>query len=192
MRAPKWLCRLFENPKKRLAALLPELALLRDKLISISQRMKKDAFGELVNFFNLTSPWHDRIGEIQELIAAFEGVNYGQHTETIQALRTLEAHLVNAGRNEFGWNRTKPGQMVTKSDVYLGNIYGLWTFPIPRWEETSTKRPAIWSHLMASEGMDGMSPYDVVSRQALQFMESHLESIIIALVRLVPWRREAA
>lgn len=40
----------------------------------------------------------------------------------------------NIGPNQYGMFRTKDISTMRPEEVMLGNIYGLWTFPIPAWE----------------------------------------------------------
>lgn len=171
---------MFVKPERKLTALKPELQQLRQALERASE--SRDPLTEIVHFFDTVSRWHDR--GIDDLIVAFEEMNYSQYDEMLEKLRTLQKHFENAGRSEYGWNRTKRGEMVTADKVFLGNIYGLFTLPITRWREESAGRPTTWSHLLASEGMDGMSPRDVVTRQARQFMASHTGPMIAILSNL--------
>lgn len=46
-------------------------------------------------------------------------------------------HSENFGPNEFGIFRTKDILKMKPEEVYLGNINGLWTKPLPFWEECS-------------------------------------------------------
>ena len=39
------------------------------------------------------------------------------------------AHIKNSGRDQYGWVRAKPGEMVTMDNLYLGDVHGLWTNP---------------------------------------------------------------
>lgn len=41
----------------------------------------------------------------------------------------------NLAPDKYGMFRTKAIPSMTADEVYLGNIYGLWTFPISKWEE---------------------------------------------------------
>lgn len=41
----------------------------------------------------------------------------------------------NLGPNEYGMFRTKDIAKMQAEEVYLGDIYGMWTFNIPEWEK---------------------------------------------------------
>jgi hypothetical protein len=158
------------RPERKLAALMPELRQLRQALRRASE--SRDPLTEIVYFFDTVSKWHDR--GISDLIAAFEKVNYGQYDEVLKKLNTLQRHFVNAGRCEYGWNRTRRGETVTADKVFLGNIYGLFTHPVSFWKQRKDEKKGGWGY----PGMENLNAYDVVSRQAREFMTSHARSMI--------------
>ncbi len=171
MQLKKRLKAIFMKPEKRITTLLPELRQLRDALQQASE--SRDPLTEIVRFFDTVSKWHDR--GIGDLIAAFERVNYGQYNEVLEKLRALQAHFINAGREPYyGWNRTNPGESVTADKVFLGNIYGLWTKTVNFWKEQKNAPKGDWGY----SGMDHLNAYDVVSRQAKEFMASHTGPMI--------------
>ena len=169
---------LFLRPQRKLVAILPQLKQLREGLTRVSYQMRQEPLEQIVHFFNLTSPWHDR--GLGDIIAAFEGVNYGQFGDIVHELRRLQGHFENAGRSLYGMNRTMYGERVTAEKVFLGNIYGLRTRPIPHWQEASARTLHTWHHFRANTAMrmNGTSDHDVVARQARQFMELHVYPMI--------------
>lgn len=50
-----------------------------------------------------------------------------------EAILALNRHLINAGRDEYGMNRTKKGERVISENVYLGGVFGLNTYPVSFW-----------------------------------------------------------
>lgn len=164
---------MFAKPERKLTALNPELQQLRQALQRASE--SRDPLNEIVHFFDTVSKWHDR--GIGDLIAAFEEVNYGQYDVVLEKLQTLQKHFVNAGRCEYGWNRTKRGETVTADKVFLGNIYGLFTHPVSFWKQRKDEKKGGWGF----SGMEYLNPYDVVSQQARQFMDSHTGPMIAIL-----------
>ena len=42
-------------------------------------------------------------------------------------IKILKSFLTNESRDEFGYNRSKPGKSVSAHDIYLGDVYGIWT-----------------------------------------------------------------
>lgn len=171
---------MFAKPERRLTALNTELQQLRQALQRASE--SRDPLTDIVHFFDAVSKWHDR--GIGDLIAAFEEVNYGQYDEVLEKLRTLQEHFTNAGRCEYGWNRTKRGETVTADKVFLGNIYGLFTHPVPFWKQTKDEKKDQWNGTVWGDTLKGMNAYDVVSQQARKFMTSHTGPMIAILDNL--------
>ena len=48
--------------------------------------------------------------------------------------------MKNIGPDEYGMFRTKDIANMIAEEVFLGNIYGLWTFPIPEWEKRKEEK----------------------------------------------------
>ncbi|MFH1178526.1 MAG: hypothetical protein V1711_02270 [bacterium] len=166
-----------EKPEKKLSVLKPELKQLRENL----QRMSRthDPLTEIVPFFDTVSKWHDR--GIYDIILAFEEVNRrGKYDEVLKKLEILQVHFKNAGRCEFGWNRTKPGETVRADRVFLGNIYGLFTHSVSFWRRGKDEKKGGWGF----SGMEHLNPYDVVSKQAKEFMDGHIGPMIAILKEL--------
>jgi len=145
---------------------MPELLILKKDLEVIRGRQPLDG---IVQFFGLVSPWQDR--GLADILTAFHSVNYGQYDEVIRLLNQLTVHFARAGRSPYGWNRTSKGQEVTENNVYLGNIYGLWTKEVSFWKTQKDTPKGGWGF----SGMEHLSVYDVVSNQAREFMRSHDE-----------------
>ena len=80
----------------------------------------------------------------------------------------------NIGPYEYGYFRTKSIPDMKPDDVYLGDIYGLFTFPIPEWENNRNA-------LYGANGF-GINPgtrtYDLILQQYRQ----HLKSNLLAMV----------
>src|SRR3989344_4054749 len=132
----------FVRPKRRIAALVPEFRSLREDLERATKT--QNPLHEIVRFFDAVSRWHDREAEISGVIQGFVDVNYGQHDRTIRELHAFMVHCVRAGRDAYGWNRTKWGQQVTSDVVFLGNIYGLFTHPVSFWQTQRCGKKGGW------------------------------------------------
>ena len=52
-----------------------------------------------------------------------------------------------AGRDSFGHNRTKPGEDVTKDNVYFGDVWGIGTFSVRTFEEEYKKDTFVQTHI---------------------------------------------
>lgn len=159
------------NPRLYLSLfIMPGLRQLRYDLGLIAE--SGDTPDAIVHFFSMVSMWHDR--GLNDVIAEFERVNYGQFDAVLEKLRALQGYFVNAGRDDCGWNRTKRGEMVTPDKVFLGNIYGLFTQPVSFWRQRKDEPKGGWGF---SPRMEHLNAYDVVSQQARQFMTSYIGPI---------------
>ena len=169
------------NPRKSLRALMPELLILHEELGRTSSLPPLDG---IVKFFGLVSPWHDR--GLGELIAEFDSVNKSKYVTMANLLGELNLHFVSAGRSRYGWNRTEKGETVTPEKVFLGDVYGLFTHPVSYWKKKKDERRDAWKGSLWETKLAGMNSYDVVSRQATSFMQSHarIRSIIYDLQQL--------
>jgi hypothetical protein len=130
----------------------------------------------IVKFFSLTSPWHDK--GLEDAIEAFQEVNYGQYDEVLSRLVKLQLHITKAGRDRYGWNRTEVGEMVTAEKVYLGDIAFLPTRPVSYWAEQVNAPKNNWKGTLYEHDLMGMNAYDVVARQASNFIRSHMCPVI--------------
>ena len=79
----------------------------------------------------------------------------------------------NIGPNEFGMFRTKDIPQMKAEEVYLGDIYGLWTFTIPEWEKEK-------EHKYGDNGW-GINPdttvYELIVRQYRHHLISNVKAI---------------
>lgn len=159
----------FAKPERKLAAMLPGLRQLRTDLGKISEMT--DYLSAIVVFFNVVAKWQDehRHG-LYDLIQEFKRLDYGRYTSVISQLNLFDTHIRNAGREEFGMNRTKSGQAVTDDNVYLGNIYGLFTKTVAYWKTQKNQEKG----RSAYPSLKNLNAYDVVSLQAHNFTESHI------------------
>ena len=171
---------IFVKPEYKLIVLIPRLRQLRRDLQRASE--SRDQLTEIVHFFDTVSRWHDR--GIGDLIAAFEEVNYGQYDVVLLELRMLQGHFEDAGRDDYGWNRTKRGETVMADKVFLGNIYGLFTHPIPFWKQMKDDPKDAWRGTIWGDELKGCNSYDVVSEQARKFMASHTGPMVAILNNL--------
>lgn len=161
----------FQKPEERLRALNHELEALASGLDHLGMRLENEPdspLREIVTFFELTSPWHDR--GLGDLITAFKQVNDGQYDTVITRLCELDNQFAAAGRSPYGINRTKREEAVTEEKIFLGNTYGLFTHPVSRWKLGRDAPAGNWGF----SGMEDLNPYDVVSKQARDFMTYHL------------------
>jgi hypothetical protein len=159
------------NPRRSLRGIMPQLLELKEELKRVQANAEINSLVALIELFQVVSPWHDR--GLRNIITSFEEVNYGQFNEVLRALKALNKHFENAGRNLSGMNRTKPGQEVTSENVFLGDKFGLWTFSVRSWMEPDTREIEV--NMCSTK----ISAYDAISRSARGFIESHRPMIEI-------------
>ncbi|PIP87415.1 hypothetical protein COW81_00505 [Candidatus Campbellbacteria bacterium CG22_combo_CG10-13_8_21_14_all_36_13] len=136
----------------RVQKILPELRVLKQDIASAMSM--RDPLSGLVAFFNAVSSWHDD--------RKLDLANYGDESPLAKKLSRLSSLISQSGRHEFGMNRTKPGQVVTDDDVWLGNIDGLFTKTISFWR-TRKGEP---------KGLGIRPAYEVVCDQARWFLQN--------------------
>lgn len=54
-------------------------------------------------------------------------------------IQIMKSFFKNDTRDMYGVNRSKSGQMLTANDIYLGNIYGIWTKSTSFWLSNKSK-----------------------------------------------------
>ena len=183
-----WFARVFayalevHGARKAIKALrktFPELKNLDENLQTINMR---DPLRAIVHFFDIMSKWQDK-GGVSELMDVFNYSSIGEHRHTSirRDLYSLQGHFRNAGRDPYGMNRTKEGQGVTMDDVFLGNICGLWTKPVREWLSMPVE---LGENELTHPSAPDKSPRQIVTKQAREFMVSHIKPISEIIHRL--------
>ncbi len=132
----------WKNEKKRLESLKENL---RD-LGKIPQE-ERAVFEYAVKFFNVVSAFQDA-GAIDNAPQKFRS-----------EMAELNAHVKNAGRCQYGINRTVIGERVNLYNTFWGGVYGLYT-------QTS------------AEWLKGGYAGRVVKLQVRPFLESHVQRLL--------------
>ncbi|MBX4189494.1 hypothetical protein KW785_02775 [Candidatus Parcubacteria bacterium] len=181
MRAIKrWYRRTFILPGLREAAdrqraeLLPLLRVFREKLQDVERQISQgDSLGAIVRFFGIVSNIQDK-DIVWDTYKAYIDAEESAPDKIVALLDTLVVHIHNAGREEYGMNRTMSGQMVTADDIWLGGVCGLSTKQISYWARQKDSPRGEWAGTHWETYCKDMNAYDVVSRQAREFMEGHI------------------
>jgi len=126
----------FFKSKKVVANLHPKLEKLEKEVQAIDAMDNK--VEAIVRLFQVLSSLHDEDGFNQEITLLSKYASRKMRNK-INALQILQMHVRNAGRCEYGMNRTKKGEAVTPDKVYLGDIYGLWTKTADYWLSEKTR-----------------------------------------------------
>lgn len=125
----------------------------------------------ITKFFNAIAPIYDR-DPLEPFVFKFKQINNKTVQDTARIIEVIRDHYLNAGRDEYGLNRTKKGQTVYDDYIFLGDIYGLFTKPVSFWKTCKDDKKGGWG--FSSKELENMNAYDVVSLQARSFIDSHL------------------
>ncbi len=155
---------------------LPLMLKFRTSLWRVWSKMENNPIHSLVEFFNYVSRFQDenKLKEAEKCLRAGKypfGPAKEEFGELITKIAALQKHIKQAGRHEYGWNRTKPGEAVTLDNVYLGNVHGLSTHPARFWLGADDPYDA------ALYG-ESLTVREVIERQALNFMQSHVNPML--------------
>lgn len=176
---------LFLNPEKAGRKILNSI---EERLISIKKSLEEiDAMENkvegIVRLFQVISPLQDEnlfAEELQKLQKL--GKRFQPEIESISIMRT---HFERAGRNEYGMNRTKIGEEVTPSKVYLGDVFGLWTNTASFWLE---RKAIAEKETRLDVSKDPNNPvtnwYLINNYQCENFVKSHTSGMLKEIQKL--------
>ena len=108
------------------------------------------SYDKVVEFFTITSSLQDRSEEIRNL--PLKGLKvWGRRSEQrreaeIQLEKFLE-QVCRAGRCPYGYNRTKTGETVTKDNLYFGDVHGIYTFTVRKFENECKNDAYVQKHI---------------------------------------------
>jgi len=122
----KTLSNLLSSPKDKLQKEYgTHLEATLEQLEKLEQRMRSQSpIDALIDGFNILNEWHD-LGGIK-----YEGKLPAYLQEAVEGFN----RSVIGNRNMFGMNRTEKGQKTDTTNVYLGDIYGLFTKTAAYWK----------------------------------------------------------
>ena len=136
--------------------------------------MKHNNFFNRIFYKKILAEEKEKYNKCKSLVGYFPELD-----ERIGASKTLEGVLDlhkkawelgyknnNLAPCEYGMFRTKDISTMKPEEVFLGNVYGLWTFPIPKWENQKSQ--------MYDENL---SVYDVVLNQYKKILHSNIKAI---------------
>lgn len=112
-------------------ALLENVAYLNQ---IIATTTKENSLSKIVDFFKISSKLQDNLENIKGLGVKRKYLFF--EDKTALERRSFFFQEVNkAGRDPYGINRTKAGDVPTKHTIFLGNVDGIWTSSISSFEE---------------------------------------------------------
>lgn len=158
-----------KETKEKRERVLSEIEALGKELNNLKGR---EGIETIVQFFNAISAVQDSLDP--STTAEIRSYLQKKKKEAAEKFDDLCKHIANSGREKFGWNRTKKGEVVTEDKVYLGNISGLFTKSVDYWKGQKGEAKGGWGF----SGMENLNAYDVVNNQAREFMQSHSGEMI--------------
>ncbi|MCL2739978.1 MAG: hypothetical protein FWE47_02120 [Oscillospiraceae bacterium] len=113
--------------------------------------------------------------ELFDAVSKYQDVTTGKNPfpkRFAEQYALLQSHTRNAGRSEYGINRTKAGERVDGSNTYWGDIYGIWTFNTNHFLTANSK----FAHPGLKKEFEGITIKDVIAQdQVRPFVKSHLD-----------------
>ncbi len=133
----------------------------------------------IVRLFQIISPLEDEGGFNKE-IGALKKRNWrGRFNTQIQALEVLQRHITNAGRDLYGFNRTKRGQEVAAHNVFLGGVFGLWDRSAAYWLAERSKLERTFRLDISKNPERPVSEWSLINDHMCEpFVRSHTEGIL--------------
>ena len=166
----------FSDPKKDIQAILPQLISLKKEIEKI-QNMSNKVEG-VVKLFQVISPLQDARA-FSKTIISLEKKDYGQLNRQITALTVLRSHINNAGRSEYGWNRTCAGESVDASKIFLGNCYGIWTKTAAYWLQHEEENKKDFRPDVSKNPDKPVTTWHLINDcQCGDFLKSHVDGIL--------------
>lgn len=107
----------------------------------------------LVVYFDVVSKLEDR--GLDDIIKTNK-----KDAKAVANIQVLQK-MIKGTRQPYGWNRTKPGESVTLDNLYLGNIYGLFTKTARFWLDTKNDAKGGWGFTETYD-WPTMNSYDLV------------------------------
>lgn len=166
---------------------------IQPKIQSLEEEMKKiDAMHNkveaIVRLFQVISPIQDAGGFSQEIFDLKKHNRNGKLNVQIEALVILQTHFHNAGRSEYGINRTAKGEEITTEKVFLGNVFGLWTKTAAYWLSEKSKLEKTFCPDVSKDPEKPASNWYLINDyQCGGFVKSHTDGILeqIQVLKLV-------
>lgn len=160
-----------QNPLEKIQ---PELVKLEKAIGEVAKKQNK--VEAIVLLFQTISPLHD-----SNPFTATEAKirKKSKNKKQLEALQTLSQHFVNAGRSEYGLNRSKKGEEVTADKIYLGDVFGLFTKPASYWLANQEKLKQEFRPDASNDPENPVSNWHLINDyQAGNFVKSHIDGIL--------------
>lgn len=150
-----------------------------------------------INFWNKLFHAEQLKAEFSKFIKAESILGFAnevlERIETAKSLYDLvEAHKFMWEKNfrnenlapcKWGMFRTESIPEMKPEEVYLGNIYGLWTHTIPQWEEDRKNDPAVYQDIFDQYKRVLKSNFNLIVDDARKYKYEYLGTNIIGETR---------
>lgn len=167
----------FFSSKKTIEKIQPQLKELEAEIKAIEAMDNK--VEAIVKLFQVISPIQDAGGFSQEIFDLKKHNRSGKLNSQIEALGVLQAHFYNAGRSEYGINRTAKGEEVTNEKVFLGNVFGIWTKTADYWLNEKLKLEKTFRPDVSKDPENPVSEWYLINDyQCGSFVKSHTDGIL--------------
>jgi hypothetical protein len=174
---------LFFSSKRVIESIQPKIQNLEKEMREIDAMDNK--VEAIVRLFQVISPIQDAGGFSQEIFDLKKHNRNGKFNAQIEALGVLQAHFHNAGRSEYGINRTAKGEDVTTEKVFLGNVFGLWTKTAAYWLNEKSKLEQTFRPDVSKNPEKPVSNWYLINDyQCGGFIKSHTDGILEQIVLL--------
>lgn len=132
-------------------------------------RNKEGALEYTLKFFNVVSEFQDQ-GRIK----------FAKNADEINFL------VERAGRQVYGWNRTKMGEKVTAENLYLGNVFGLFTHPIKYWINSESIYPDFYKRFYLNPNLPDPFDWQVIMFHEVEpFIVVNTKELLDALEKAI-------
>jgi len=168
----------LKTPKQDISVITSQLTTLKNDMERIKAMPNK--VEAIIELFRIISPLQDA-GGFSQTVFKLQEKNYGQIDDTLKALESLQKHINNAGRDEYGMNRTQKGEAITAAKIFLGDVFGIWTHPASYWLQNQARFEKEDSGVAVAphSNQEYISVwYCINDYQAAGFVKSHVTGIL--------------
>ena len=135
-----------------------ETKITKDQFVLEVQNLKaivrsistENCYDKIVEFFTITSHLQDCSNEIRQLPlkgCKVFGIRSKQRKSAEAGLGKFLQQVHKAGRCPSGYNRTKSGEIITKDNLYFGDVYGIWTNTVRKFESDCWNDEDVQKHI---------------------------------------------
>lgn len=169
---------LFSSKKKAIFNLKISTEIKLLKLEEALKGIKKNDLCGIVELFQAISVFYDDNGFEEEIIAFKKHNEDGPLDKQVDILEIIQKHIKNAGRDQYGMNRTDKGQKINANDVFIGNVCGLFTQPVDYWLLHKDELKKAFRPDVSRDPENIISNWDILEDQCKKFVDSHVNGII--------------